>query len=55
MAGEAVGEELLAYVSRDGRTIPTRVWSAPVRASDGTLVGVIDACREEPEPVAPVG
>ena len=55
MAGEAVGSELLPYVGRDGRTITTRVWSAPVRASDGTLVGVIDACREEPEPATPLG
>jgi PAS domain S-box-containing protein len=55
MDGETIGGELLSYVGRDGRVIPTRVWSAPVRASNGSLVGVIRACREEPEPPGPLG
>ena len=55
MAGDMPDGELLHYVGRDGRVIPTRVWSAPVRASDSSLVGVIGAFREEPEPQAPIG
>jgi PAS domain S-box-containing protein len=49
MDGELVVAERLRYVGRDGRVIPTRFWSAPVRASDGSLVGVMGACREEPD------
>jgi PAS domain S-box-containing protein len=51
MDGEAVVAERLPYVGRDGRVIPTRFWSAPVRASDGSLVGVMGAYREEPDSV----
>lgn len=49
MDGETPPAERLPYVGRDGRVIPTRFWSAPVRASDGSLVGVMAACREEPD------
>jgi PAS domain S-box-containing protein len=53
MDGESVVAERLRYVGRDGRVIPTSFWSAPVRASDGSLVGVMGACRDESEGEAP--
>lgn len=49
------GGDVIRYVARDGRVIPTRVWSAPARASDGTLIGVIGAFREVPEAAAAAG
>ncbi len=47
--GESAVAERLLYVGRDGQVIPARFWGAPVRASDGSLVGVMGACREEPD------
>jgi PAS domain S-box-containing protein len=53
--GAMLSGELARYVGRDGRPVTSRVWSAPVRASDGTLVGVMEAFREEPIDMAPSG
>lgn len=47
MDGETVVAERQPYLGRDGRVILTHFWSAPVRASDGSLVGVMGACRED--------
>jgi PAS domain S-box-containing protein len=55
LGGASAGGELRGYVGRDGHTIQSRVWSAPVRAADGSVVGVMDAFRTEPEAEAPGG
>lgn len=55
LEGRMADGELVRYVDRAGRIVPTRVWSAPVRAADGSLIGVMGAWREEPEPESPVG
>lgn len=47
MRGTETVAERLPCVARDGRAIPTRFSSAPVRAADGSLVGVMAACHED--------
>lgn len=47
MQGTETVADRLRCVARDGHAIPTRFSSAPVRAADGSLVGVMAACHED--------
>jgi PAS domain S-box-containing protein len=53
LAGEMVSGDAFTYVGRDGRLLPARVWSSPVRGPDGSMVGVMGAFEEVRADVAP--
>jgi PAS domain S-box-containing protein len=53
LAGEMVDGDVIRYVRRDGRRLPVRVWSSPVRAPDGTIIGLMGAFGEIREPDVP--
>jgi PAS domain S-box-containing protein len=53
LAGGMVDGDVIRYVRRDGRPLPVRVWGSPVRAPDGTIIGLMGAFGEIHEPEAP--
>jgi PAS domain S-box-containing protein len=50
VAGEMVDGERFTYVASDGHLLPGRVWSAPIRAADGELIGIMGSFQPDPAP-----
>ena len=46
LAGEMVRGDVIRYVHRDGHMLDVRVWSSCVRATDGSIIGVMGAFGE---------
>lgn len=53
LGGEMIDGDVIRYVRRDGRLLPVRVWSSPVRAADGSIIGLMGAFGEIREPEEP--